>query len=69
MERVGFVHSLKMVVSLGVHLRILGSNPFGSFISSTFFTYSTVKMVEVPNSFIAVLNRLIQLIICTYIAL
>ncbi|CAF1159056.1 unnamed protein product [Adineta ricciae] len=45
------------------------SNPWTSFISSTFFTYSTVKMVEVPNSAIALLNRVIQLVICGYIAL
>lgn len=37
MERVGFVHSLKMIKNLDLHLRIVGSNPCGSFISSTFF--------------------------------
>ncbi|UJR17753.1 hypothetical protein I4U23_004651 [Adineta vaga] len=44
------------------------TNAFTSFISGTLFTYSTVKMVEVPNSTIALLNRVIQLVICTYIA-
>ncbi|CAF1082300.1 unnamed protein product [Rotaria sordida] len=40
-----------------------------SFLSDVFLTYSTVKVVQVPNTLIAIVYRLIQLIIFAYIAL
>ncbi|CAF1234540.1 unnamed protein product [Adineta steineri] len=42
---------------------------FSAFIFDTFYTYSTVKVVQVPNTFVALLYRLLQLIIFAYIAL
>ncbi|CAF3430901.1 unnamed protein product [Rotaria sp. Silwood1] len=38
-------------------------------LTDTFFTYSTVKVVQVPNTFIAIIYRIIQLIIIGYIAI
>ncbi|CAF2447127.1 unnamed protein product [Rotaria sp. Silwood2] len=38
-------------------------------LSDTFFTYSTVKVVQVPHTLIAIIYRIIQLIIICYIAL
>jgi hypothetical protein len=37
-------------------------------LSQIFFTYETVKIVKVPNTFIALINRILQLIIFAYIA-
>ncbi|CAF1359002.1 unnamed protein product [Adineta steineri] len=42
---------------------------FSAFIFDTFYTYSTVKVVQVPNTFVALLYRLLQLIIFAYIAI
>jgi P2X purinoceptor 4 len=38
-------------------------------IYGVFLTYSTVKLVKVPNTYIAILNRILQLIIFAYIVL
>jgi cation transporter protein len=40
-----------------------------STLNDTFFTFTTVKVVKVPNTFIALINRILQLLIFAYIAL
>jgi len=47
----------------------LVSKILSSSFADTFLTYSTVKVVQVPNTFVAVLYRLLQFIIVAYIAL
>jgi P2X purinoceptor 4 len=40
-----------------------------SVLHNVFFTYQTTKEVKIPNTFIAVVNRILQLLIFAYIAL
>ena len=43
-------------------------NWFGSFCSNFFCNYHTVKEVHVRNTYVAVINRILQFIVIAYIA-
>ncbi len=45
----------------------LVKNAWNSFLYGTVLTYSTVKVVQIPNTYIAIIHRILQLIIFAYI--
>jgi len=44
-------------------------NWFQSFFSDLFYTYSTVKQVEVRNTYVGIIYRILQFVVIAYTAL